>query len=426
LLVALLLLSAVLAAAWWFGFPPLVRHLTITHARERGVLLSLGSVKAGWSQARLRNTGFGLLGVEGVKGKVEQLDVTLSGFEPRALLVDGAELTLTGSAPSLAVGVTAWIARYAQLLSIPAEGRGLDVRWRLDANSRPSLVVEKATVVPHPLGASLRAESAELFGYQLGQVGAIWRGDSLRVMLGIGAATLDASPLHIEVFSTLSRPAAAISLRRTTMKRLMTLLSLPLSLQGSASGFVELYFSQLLSGPINGVAVVRLRDLPLPVPAEAKALVRSNTTDLSAVINVTADRRTVSLRDLRVYHGAISLHGEARLQRMAEHAVVRVRLQGSLRCVDIAPFVMGSKVGGELGRIVGSMARGMIQGNVTVVVTVEADSRKLAQAKIGHEIGIGCGLRLPTFELPKLPKLPILPDGQGEPDVPEAPRVPPE
>ena len=235
LLVALLLLSAVLAAAWWFGFPPLVRHLTITHARERGVLLSLGSVKAGWSQARLRNTGFGLLGVEGVKGKVEQLDVTLSGFEPRALLVDGAELTLTGSAPSLAVGVTAWIARYAQLLSIPAEGRGLDVRWRLDANSRPSLVVEKATVVPHPLGASLRAESAELFGYQLGQVGAIWRGDSLRVMLGIGAATLDASPLHIEVFSTLSRPAAAISLRRTTMKRLMTLLSLPLSLQGSAS-----------------------------------------------------------------------------------------------------------------------------------------------------------------------------------------------
>ncbi len=427
LLIALLVLSAALALGWWFGFEPLVRHLTVTEARKRGLQLTLGSVHAGWSQARLRDASFELVGAAGVQGSVEQLEVTLSGLEPRALLVDGAELTFTGSAPSLVVAVSAWIARYAHLLSIPAEGRGLDVSWRLDAKAPPSLLIEGATVVPHALGASLRAKSAKLFGFELGQVGAIWRGDSLRVMLGIGAASLEASPLRIEVLSTPAQPAATISLRETTLEQLMFLLGLPLKLAGSAAGFVELYFSkELLTGPISGMAVVRLRKLPLPIPPEAKAFVRSDSTDVSAVIDVAPDRRIINMHDLRVQHGAITLYGGARLTRVAEHALVRMRLEGSLRCVDIAPFVLGSKMGGALGRMVGSMARGMVQGNVTVVITIEADSRKLAAAKIGHEIGVGCGLRLPTFELPQLPKLPILPDVQGEPDEQGEPGAPAE
>src|SRR5690606_28042914 len=124
-----------------------------------------------------------------------------------------------------------------------------------------------------------------------------------------------------------------------------------------------------------------------------------------------------------VKHGALELAGRGRVVRVGDHAEALIELDGQLACTAVAAAAARSRLGEGLGGLVAEAARRTLDGSVAVGVTIEADSRRLAEAEIARRVGLGCGLKLlkdwpqlPGIEdLPALDKLPKLEDLPGLP-----------
>jgi hypothetical protein len=97
--------------------------------------------------------------------------------------------------------------------------------------------------------------------------------------------------------------------------------------------------------------------------------------------------------------------------RSSDHSQANLTLSGQLPCSALASVEANSRVskilGSELGAKAGQFAEKLINGSVAIGLSISADTRNLAAAKVERTIGVGCGLHpLTLAELAKLMPLP--------------------
>lgn len=395
-----------------FGTDPLVRKLIHDKAEESGVaLLELGDwTLSEWSlsgpgRVTLTGVDFALDGVAGVEGSVENLDVALQGATPTSLTAEGATLELTGGATSLALSFSLWTSLHPELLQVPAEARGMTLRWRPRSGAEPWLMAEGASILPEPHGGRWVSEKTLAFGVDVGRVGAKWDGSAAEVALGFGQDELERAPVVIAVRPT--EGAADVTLRKTSLKSLAGPLALVLpAAEITVEGTAKLKLGK--GSEISGTTEVTFDGYRVPVPPELKGIVFGDRTVVTSELAIRADRGRITLSNMVVEHGAIKLRGEALIERDGEEAGVTATLKGSIPCAQLVAAATRTRVGGELGRMLAGLAGQATQGGVGITLEVEASTANLLGARIERRIGIGCGMK-PGLGL-KLPKLDELKD----------------
>ncbi len=395
-----------------FGTDPLVRKLIHAEAEESGVvLLELGDwtlsewTLGGPGRVTLTDVDFVLDGVAGVEGSVDSLVVVVQGTTPTSLTAEGATLELTGGATSLALSFSLWTSLHPELLQLPAEARGVSLRWRPQAGAEPWLVAEGASILPEPHGGRWVSEKTLAFGVDVGRVGAKWDGAAAEVALGFGQDELEKAPVVIAVRPT--EGAADVTLRKSSLKSLAGPLALVLpAADVTVEGTAKLKLGK--GSEITGTTEVTFGGYRVPVPPELKGIVFGDQTVVTSDLAIRADRGRIALSNMVVEHGAIALRGEALIERDGEEAGVTATLKGSIPCAQLVAAATRTRVEGELGRMLAGLAGQATQGSVGVTLDVEASTANLLGARIERKIGVGCGIK-PGLGL-KLPKLDDLKD----------------
>lgn len=408
-----LLLAIVAAAA--LGWSPLVRWLTLRQAARLGVEIELGEVEVAWEAVTLRDFGFRLHGVDGLDGTVARLTIAIDGLTPQALEAVGVDVTLEGAATDLGLSLATFAKDHPEIFALPSAAEEVSLRWRPQAGGEPWLTLQDATVRPQAQGGRLVAERVKVAGLSVGRVGASWEGDQAEVVIGLGEDDLADAPVLLLVEHASTEPKATFTLRPTPLERLAGPFALALPVSGvTASGKTVLRFSgEGPNAPIEGSLEAHFEGYRPPVPSEVKGIAFGDDTTVAAQVAITGDRRKVALRQVQVKHGAFELEGEGSMVREPDHTVVSMKLKGQLACNQLAAAAANIRVGGEVGSWLGRLAGKAVTGSVGVTVSLRADTRKLAEAAIVQQIGIGCGLR-PDRLIPTVPRLP-----GGLPEVPK-------
>jgi hypothetical protein len=164
------------------------------------------------------------------------------------------------------------------------------------------------------------------------------------------------------------------------------------------------------TGKTVGTATLNLRGFAPPYPPELKGYRFADTTTLRTQFVLDPLWLVAELRGIELKTGDLSLVGNGRIERELVSARLRAELETTLDCVTLARGYSTDEIGGGLGQWGARNAPKAIRGSVAVKVQIDADSGKLADAKVIKRIGIGCGLRpMSVVDLLNL-GLPPLPD----------------
>lgn len=385
-----LLVTAVLAAK------PLARSMVVQAARAHGVALDPLHVDLGWGWIRLRETQLGLDGVPGLSAKVERATVDLSAFSPSRVELRGLSVNMTGSSADFVVDLGTWARRYGEALTFPVAADDVGMTWRESASSPPWLQLEKGLVVPVPGGAKFTADRATVFGAGVGPVGAVWALEQTSVTFGFGKDDAEAALVRMDV----DREAGEA---RVTLKPVeLSVLEEPLGVKIPIDGRVVLEGTAKFSLPlghepmqIDGSMHAKLRGYVPPHPRELEGIVFGDVTTFDTDFRLSSDRRRLFLDKSRVSAGAFVLDGDGAVTREQDHATIVMNMAGSIPCTALAKTAAVAHLGKQFGRLIGDVAKLALAGSVRVGVKILADTRKLGEAKVQHDVGIGCTLRLP-------------------------------
>ncbi len=385
-----LLVTAVFAAK------PLARSIVVEAARAHGVALDPLHVDLGWGWIRLREAQLGLDGVPGLSAKVERATVDLSAFTPSRVELRGLSVNMTCSSADFVIDLGAWARRYGDALTFPVAADGVRVTWRESATAPPWLQLEKGLVMPAPGGAKFTAERAVVLGTGVGPVGAVWALDQASITFGFGEAD----------------PAAALArmdLNRDTGKARVTLgpvalsaLEEPLGVKMPIDGKVVVEGTAEFSLPlgqepseVEGTLHAKLRGYVPPHPRELEGIVFGDVTTFDTSFRLSPNRRRLWFEKSRVTAGAFVLDGGGTVDREEDHGKILMNMAGNIPCTALAKTAAVAHLGAQFGRLIGDVAKLALAGSVRVAVKIHADTRKLGEAKVTHDVGIGCTLRLP-------------------------------
>ncbi len=148
---------------------------------------------------------------------------------------------------------------------------------------------------------------------------------------------------------------------------------------------------------IEGTASFTLTGWVPPHPRELGGIVFGDRTSFATKLSVSEDHRKVTLSETALSAGALKLKGGGTVERRDTYALSALDLKGSLACADVARSAVASSWGDLAGQLAGGVARLAVDGSVGIKVHVEADTRDLKAAKLTHEVGVGCGLRIPKL-----------------------------
>lgn len=421
--VGFVVIAGVAFALW---FPGWVRETAVEEARKRGVELELGEVSLRWGSATLTDCKFRLTNVRGLSGSVKRVELTLDGLDPKAIDAEGVTVNAVGSAADLAIDLSQWAHEHRKAFSTPVTAKGVDASWRTEEGGKEWLAIKGGGIAPLPGGGGVfTAKDAQVAGLSLGKVGASWTSKQARVVLGFGAEDAQQAPILVDLRKDGDTPTADITLEPMELKRLSDPfgVKLPVDPTAKASGSVHLELPvPPWKGKVKGTLKAKLDGWTPPHPRELNGYFFGNSSTFETKLELSDDYRSVVLTDSIAKTGAIKLKGGGNIQRKDDHAIVRMSLRGDLGCADLADAAAKTHLGtGAVGKIVGGLAKQNLKGSVGVVLTLEADSRKLDEAKVLKTIGIGCGLRPLSLDpadwledwknLPGLDELPPLPKG---------------
>ena len=405
---AVLIVSAalgLLAIAGMLAFDPIVRRVAIERARDEGVELTLGHVRAGWGSAELSRFSFELVGVSRLVGEVDRLGVDLDGLDPVAIDVRGARIDAWGSPSQLGLELGSWALVNPNLRNLPLRVSELSLSWRPTAAAEPLLSIERGVVAAAGGGGrgSLDAD-LRIAGVDLGPLAASWSGEAIGLAAALGtsnAATLQLTSRLVEA------PQLVAVLAPTDLEALLAPWGGVAPAPGvRVSGKVVVALAP--AGALTGTAELELTGVHLPLPPEVSAILPpAATTEVSSRVRVRLDPPELTLQDLKLTHGALVLAGQGRIaeQDGAPHAWLT--FAGELSCAALARSAVGGRVGGALGKLVGGVAGRAVGGVVRFVVTVEANPLRLQDAEVKQTATIGCDLR-PGNLLPQLlPREPL-------------------
>lgn len=385
----------VLVVGAWLGADPLARHLVAQAGRSHGVEIQAEHVDIGWGWVRLRKASFELEGVSGARATVDRATVDLDGLSPTRAEMRGLSVTVTGSAAGFVVDLGGWAKRNPDAVTFPVVAEGVRVVWREAAERDPWLLVNEGFIAPRKGGARLTAERASVLGAPVGPVGAVWTADGASVTFGFGNPDPAAALARMDVDP--NKATAQLTLRPIKLADLSQPLGVDLPIPDDVilEGTAELALPSSPSAEVSGELHAKLRGYVPPHPKELDGIVFGDVTKLETRFRLASDRRSMQLEDSRVEAGAFVLAGKGTIERVEDHATIEMRMAGNIPCTALAKSAAVSRLGDALGGLLGDAAKRALAGSVRVGVIVHADSRRLEAARVEHEVGIGCRLKLP-------------------------------
>jgi hypothetical protein len=126
---------ALLLALGGFAFSPLARSRVEAEGRRRGLEVTVEVVRPGWFSVHLEGLNLKLQGVDGVRVELPRATVELTAtLSTKDVLLDGGQLTLTGSPDDLKARLLEWRAKRSNGAEgehkvLPIHGEHLAARW---------------------------------------------------------------------------------------------------------------------------------------------------------------------------------------------------------------------------------------------------------------------------------------------------------
>jgi ADP-dependent NAD(P)H-hydrate dehydratase / NAD(P)H-hydrate epimerase len=443
-----------LGIAGFFLLKPWIKQQAIDKAADHGIVLSIGEFSFSWSRVVLHDPSFELAGLPRIHGTAKELEVSLVSFKLAGIRADDVRVEVEGTAPAVVLGVSEWTKRYPNIYRLPASATNVRVTWREQKGGAPYVELFGGTIGHGKTSTAFRAEHTQLHvcpnpkegappGQQcpdLGEFGAAWTADDAVVELGLGTQDLEHAPVKLAVKHAVDPPTADIVLAETKVEELAGpfAVSIP-ELKGvRASGVLHLELPKgRKTGPIAGTLSAKLLGFVPPHPKEIDGFVFGDMTTLDTKLVIAENKERLDLTETKVTAGAFKLAGNGSVVKEEDHGRIKVELKGNLPCSALAGAMADSYLGKIVGGLAGQLARQLVGGSVGITVRVDADTRKLPDAKIDKLVGVGCGLKplkigdIDFSKLPDLGKLPPIPSGmipnfELPPPPSEAPKPKPE
>ena len=389
------------AAAGFLGYEPLVRYLVQQETQRLGFILSYDTISLSnlFSRARLHRAHVELEGVRGLYADVDDIGVELEGFKVKRIITAGARVVVEGSAADRLLELGAWSNGHPELYRIPGEASGVAINWATTLGEAPWLSLQDGALSASGGNATFHTPSAKVAGLPIGAVGAAWSDAEATITVGLGSETIADAPIRVELHPKEAPATAALTLRPIKLASLGAPLGLTLPAPGAvAEGSAALTLGNRAGrGVIEGTASFTLTGWVPPHPRELGGIVFGDRTTFATKLSVSEDHRKVTLSETAMSAGALKLKGGGTVERRDTYALSALDLKGSLPCADVARSAVASSWGDLAGQLAGGFAQIAVEGSVGIKVHVEADTRDLKAAKLTHEVGVGCGLRIPKL-----------------------------
>ena len=284
---------------------PKVKERVVAEARARGIELGFDDIELSLSHVSIEKARFRLIGVRGLAGTAERIDVTTKSFEPTGIHLETLHLELLGSVPSVALELSEWTKNYPEAYVLPLSGDPVSVRWRTTAAEKPWLVIGAGRVGRTENGGEFEAKTAVMSGVALGTVKTSWSSEASSIVLGFGEADLTRAPVTIDVAHKKKNPTATIRLKPTPLERLAGPLGVKLPVDDvTASAEVELTFEKTDgTGPVEGTIQIALDGYVPPHPPELNGFVFGKQTTFQSKLSVNEERTRLGLSDTRTTPG---------------------------------------------------------------------------------------------------------------------------
>ena len=394
-------LAAAGSAAAILGYEPLVRHLVQRETQRLGFVITYDTIEIHgfFLGAVLHGVRVDLEGVRGLHADVDQVVVDLDGSKAQRIVTEGARVTVDRSAADLLLDLGAWINGHPDLYRIPGEARGVAITWA-DAPGSPAwLSLQGGALSTNGTDATFRTPSAIVSGQPLGAASAAWAAAAATITIGLGNEAIGDAPIRVELHPTEQPQTALLTLRPTRLESLGAPLGLALPAPGAvAEGTIALTLGARAGhGVIDGAAAFTLTGWVPPHPRELGGIVFGDRTTFATRLSIAEDHRKITLTEAVMTAGALKLKGGGTIERRDAYALSALDLKGSIPCSDVARSAVASSWGDLAGQLAGNVARIAMDGSVGIKVHVEADTRDLKAARLTHEVGVGCGLRVPKL-----------------------------
>jgi hypothetical protein len=389
-----LVLAAVIVAA--LQLDALVGYLVTERARGMGFEIAFDGVELSRDRVLLRGARARLVGVRGLAASAYELAIDLEDLTPAAVQATGAAVTVEASALDLVVDLATWSARFPATYRVPGRAADLRLAWSEAPAKPPFLTLARSDLTSTATGARLIARDASLEGVSIGPTHATWTASSQAIAVGLGAESLEQAPLRADVSPAASPPTATVVLRPTRLTALSGPIGVALPVPDAT---VEARATLTLGAADDPLAVLGTGELTVsgwvpPHPRELDGVVYGGKTLLASKLRVDGAREHVTLSDSTLVAGALRLTGGGAIERRATSAAIHMDMRGTIPCSAIARSAASARLGGPLGQLVGDLAQGAVGGSVAVTVRVDADTSDLTKARVAHDVGVGCGLRL--------------------------------
>ncbi len=382
------------------GFDPLLRWLVAREARRFGITLDYQRISLRRNRVDLGGARVRLDGVRGMRTEIEVVSAQIEGLTVKAVEASGVTISLEGSAADRLLELGDWSTDNARFFQIPGSSANVRITWSAAPGEAPWLDLTKGSLSATVNGATFHSPSASLLGVPVGAIGAVWASDTNELSIGLGKETLAEAPIRLDLHPAAKPPTGDVTLKPIKLADLGAPLGLSLPAPGATiEGTATLTMGGGRKGAevIDGTVSMLLSGWVPPHPRELDAIVYGNRTTFSTTVQVTGDRKKLTLSDTTVTAGSFKLKGGGTVDRRDDHAVAVMDLKGNLACSDVVRSAALSNLGSFLGKMLGDVARPVVSGTVGVSVHLEADTRDLRGAKIKQDVGVGCGLKLPTL-----------------------------
>jgi hypothetical protein len=409
--------------------PTWVESQVLATAQAEGITLEPKDITFGWGWVQITQVTVTLDRVRSVGIQVGRIDVALDGMTPTSIQLTNVEGQVLGSLTNVGLELSEWTKAHAGAYALPLGAQNVHVAFVEQAGTAPWLDVSDGSLTHTRSGGVFAAEHGRFLGLDLGKVGAGFSQTSSAIALGFGEADLGRAPFRVEISPAPKAPTAKFTVAPIAAERLAQPLGIALPVRGViVSSETTLAFSgagESAGETIQGATSVTLKGYVPPHPFELDGFIFGDTTTFDGKFSIPPLRDRITLTDAHLKAGAFELRGNGLIVRGSDHSQANLTLSGQLPCSALASVEANSRVskllGSTLGTKAGDFAEKLVNGSVAIGLTIAADTRNLAAAKIERTIGVGCGLHpLSLAELEKLVPLPpdVIALLQGLPALP--------
>jgi hypothetical protein len=398
-LIAALALLVILGVGAAVAYRPLLGYLVRREASLRGFTLDFDEVEREGEGVHLHGVRAGLVGVSGIQAEIEEIRVALDGLTPTRVDAEGVAITVVGTATDRLLELSAWSSDHPDLYRTPGAGSGIRLTWAARAGATPWLDLGGGVFTSDGAAAMFRAASATLEGVTVGGLGAAWAADASVIAIGVGKETVADAPIRVDLRPSTRPPIADVIVRPLKLEEL----GAPMGVGFRAPGAIVEGSGRLTLGEhagrdaIEGSFALLIKGWVPPHPRQLDRVLAGSSTSLTARVRVSEDRRRVTISEATASAGSLKLTGKGAIAREGGEAQVTLDLDGQIPCSEVARSAATSDWGEMLGQLLGDVAQQAVEGAVDIHVHIEADTRDLRAARLRHQVGVGCGIRIPKL-----------------------------